>query len=188
MKINLQYIAGFFDGEGSISVCTYRARKQGQYCAQFAQTQMRGLALLTEIREFLVCYGIKSYLSKGSRQKLSRHDIYSLRIMGHTQVKLFLKLFLPYLRIKKVEAQDTLRFLTLFPAQKNGARSLTEYNFSRWVKIDDAQLRIDIDSGMSFAAAGRKYGVALLTAQRHYYGSTRAVTELGKKQAVHFVN
>ena len=60
---------------------------------------------------------------------------------------------LPYLVVKKVKAEDVIRFLPLYPAM-NG-------RFSQKNDLDTAALRADRGAGMSYEAIAAKYGVSL---------------------------
>jgi hypothetical protein len=112
--MNWAYIAGFMDGEGSI---TFR-----QSTATFsieiaiAQSGSRGLELLEEICAFLKSHEIaSSVLIHNQKVTLSKKPMYQLRMAKRKSVQKFLTNLMPYLRIKKVKAQDALRTFKLFP-------------------------------------------------------------------------
>ena len=112
------YIAGFFDGEGNVGIFSNRARRgNGTPVVTISQTGERGRILLEAIGEFLGKYGIKSYYG---RRKAHGNNAaqYTIRICNREHVAKFLRGVFPYLWIKKVEAQDVLRFLIIFGSIK----------------------------------------------------------------------
>jgi hypothetical protein len=117
LPLSLSYIGGFFDGEGCISTHPSRNRR-GLFGTDItvAQSGPEGLVLLNQIRGFLLPYDIKSYLGTRPRTKTTHKQMWMLRICARPSVMAFLKLFFPYLRIKRVVAQDTIRFYTIYPS------------------------------------------------------------------------
>jgi hypothetical protein len=116
MVMSWQYIAGFFDGEGSIATgAGYNSRRVGIYIAQSGD---RGLWVLTEIQKFLADCGIKS--SVFATGKIGKNGMtkqaYRLGVCGFISARDFLVAVFPYLYIKKTFAQDVLRYDKLFPS------------------------------------------------------------------------
>ena len=118
-SISWEYVAGFFDGEGCVGIHQNKARR-GNGCPVviIAQTGDRGRLLLLEIADFLKPMGVSTYLGTSKRMKDTHRTCYNLRIANRPGVITFLRGVFPYLRIKKVEAQDVLRFLTVFGSIK----------------------------------------------------------------------
>src|SRR5260221_9626709 len=112
-----EWIAGFFDGEGCVSTCTNTGRNgTGSISASVSQSAAIGLEVLTDIKEFLGARGIKAYLTCQKHPKNPRiNDNWQLRVMARTSVAPFLRGVIPYLRVKRVIADDTLRYLIAFP-------------------------------------------------------------------------
>lgn len=111
------YIAGFFDGEGNI--CVYarnRGLSGGMPKASLCQTGRRGLNLLTAISNFLLAAGIPSNIYTISTAKYNPRatTCYSLCITGTDNVCTFAKRIIPYLHIKKAEAQDVVRYMSIY--------------------------------------------------------------------------
>lgn len=115
--ITWEYLAGFFDGEGCInyansgSVRTYRVR------LTFSQSRPRGYELLGRIKHFLELNGCKLgkiHTSGYIRDKEKQG--WQLQIVQKDSVKLILNALMPYLEIKKLEAQDALRRTKLYPS------------------------------------------------------------------------
>lgn len=108
MDLSWQYIAGFFDGEGHITF------SQNRLQAGIAQAGKIGYQTLAEIKTFLLSHGITSSLH-GKIQILDHKPQYTLSF-SRRQVVALLEHLMPYLRIKKVKAQDVLRYRKLYPS------------------------------------------------------------------------
>ena len=99
-KIDLAYCAGFLDGDGSLML-QLKKRKDGRLKCRFMATicfyqDTRHAKTLEWIRDL---FGV-GYLSK-------RNDGMSeLRINGYQQVGDILKLLLPYIKFKKIQAKS----------------------------------------------------------------------------------
>lgn len=99
-KIELAYIAGFFDGEGSVYVTSYRATRNGKLypklCASLTQVDIRVLEWVK--LNFGGCVSVDSHKD---RQKVCHRWATS-----HQKALTFLNAIRPYLRIKhdKVDA------------------------------------------------------------------------------------
>lgn len=81
--VTVEYIAGFFDGEGCI---TYQKRgtNKGYYRIFMAQSGNEGLKLLTAIRDFL--HMGKIYKLKRSLGRLGKKDAWQLSIFRKEEV------------------------------------------------------------------------------------------------------
>jgi intein/homing endonuclease len=118
MAVSWPYIAGFFDGEGSL-------RMPGGYGSphiNIAQSRKRGLDLLTEIQSFLSTHGIKSNIRRHRTLTGNGHEMFYLYMYSQASGVAFLRSVFPYLHIKKLEAQDMLRYFRVFPSWVNGKR------------------------------------------------------------------
>jgi hypothetical protein len=102
------YIAGFVDGEGHI-----RIQGAGVQVSVF-QSRERGRLVFIEMQNFLKGHGIKSAIH------LRKDGQYCLYSCGRDNAVPFMRGMLPYLRIKKLEVQDILRYLRLFPLRNRG--------------------------------------------------------------------
>ena len=107
--ITWPYVAGFFDGEGTISV--------GQRGIQWsvAQSHLRGREVLRRIQSFLLSEGIRAslYIARPD-------DCNSLYVTDRKRIRLLISKLMPYLIVKKVECQDAIRFMQMFPAMERG--------------------------------------------------------------------
>jgi len=110
------YVAGFFDGEGTIII--KRGNTSGGYGFHFsiAQSHARGLAVLRRIQAFFASNGIKSAVYTARPD-----DCNSLYISKRSEIEKVLLRLMPYLIVKKTESQDVLRYMKIFPARANGA-------------------------------------------------------------------
>lgn len=122
------YVAGFFDGEGCIRIFNYRDSKlkdTARFClrASISQTKDRGYKLLSDIKDFLAKAGIESTIySDNKKPKANWAESHALTIAKRESCDKFLIKILPYLHVKKTEAEDVLRFSKLFPKMKTGKR------------------------------------------------------------------
>lgn len=164
MAMNWNYIAGFFDGEGTI--CTTARGIQWS----IAQSRERGRVVLEDIRTFLAEQGIKSSVY----QKKDRASMFTLYVTDRERIKKLLLMLYPYLRIKRVEVQDCLRYMRLFPRRKSGAvlgmlisetRQIRHGNAGErhgkakltMVQVDE--IRRALDDGTPRIELARRYGV-----------------------------
>jgi len=121
--ITWQYIAGFFDGEGTLGWNS--AQDTFQLQVNIAQNEANNRCKVLEaIQRFLNREGIPSNLYPVSQKKkgFSQVPILILQINGGREGKAkFLSRCLPYLWVKKVHVQDTLRTLQLFSMRKDNS-------------------------------------------------------------------
>jgi hypothetical protein len=117
--MNWAYIAGFFDGEGSVHV-PMGNRCMGSEVA-IHQGWLRGKFTLEEIAQFLASNDIRCRVKlRDSPSVLARRHapMFILRITGGENVRRFYLGVAPYLRIKRTEFQDAMRFRKMFPPYK----------------------------------------------------------------------
>lgn len=127
VKPSLEYIAGFFDGEGglNISYCTKKRTKKGSTGKEIYHAKWRyiiyitntNIEVLQKIKEVLD--GSISKISKNKGTKNSK-QAYRLCFYGN-KAKEFLNKVYPYLIIKKERATLMLEFI--YTLQKSGNRS-----------------------------------------------------------------
>lgn len=105
-----EYLAGFFDGEGTTGVYFANHRTSFQPRVGLVQSEERGRVLLEEAREFFAAHGApvtKLY----ERKSIKHKPVWMLQTNNRTSVQIILTHLMPYLRIKKNEAQAVLDFL-----------------------------------------------------------------------------
>ena len=98
--MNIEYVAGFFDGEGSVSIFIY-SKKYHRLCVSVAQ---RGEHWLEPFREI---WG-GQVTSKGSGKNRKR-ECHQWQVVMNDAEK-FLQDVLPYLKVKKAQAVLALEF------------------------------------------------------------------------------
>lgn len=118
--MNWPYIAGFVDGEGSIIMAV------GTGCIRpslfIAQSGDKGKMLLQKISSWMASQGIEShiYFVPSCKKELSKLDTYRLNIGGREDVLAALRNIVPHLELKRIAAQDILRFCGLYPSLRKG--------------------------------------------------------------------
>jgi len=108
-----EYLAGFFDGEGSIRV--QMGHRATAVHIGIHQSDERGKIVLTEIKQFLCEEGIPSGLQFQRLTPNTNKPMYRLYVYNIEAAKKFVEGVMPYLRIKKLECQDIYRFVCIFP-------------------------------------------------------------------------
>ncbi|MGC9101431.1 MAG: LAGLIDADG family homing endonuclease [Caldisericum sp.] len=96
----IAYIAGFFDGEGSI----YTSKGKKQYFLTVSITNTN-LYVLEFIRELLHI----GKISKNPDKNLGHRKVYRLRLYSN-DAKNFLEILLPYLKVKAEQAKIAIEF------------------------------------------------------------------------------
>lgn len=110
------YIAGFFDGEGHIRFHNTSLKHKGALYCTIVQTKDEGLYLLDDIAVFLASHGIRSKVHENSKPSSLKHaQCYRIDILGWDNSIRFLKFMMPYMVIKKLKAQDMIRYHKTFP-------------------------------------------------------------------------
>lgn len=100
------YIAGFFDGEGSVSFCTVNERIYPRVC--FYNTNKAVIDWIADVFEEIT---VKRTQDK---RRDSRHNLdnYAVYVKKTKDVKYVLECMLPYLKIKRLQALQTIEFLS----------------------------------------------------------------------------
>lgn len=117
-SINWSYMAGFFDGEGCVCFSPTGSTGKGKLQCHVSQTREVGKLLLEEIRDFLLSHGIDSHLYSWNMDKYNpnrRGGYHKLVVTRWDHAVTFLRSVFPYLKIKRVIAQDVIRYHCLFP-------------------------------------------------------------------------
>ncbi len=111
-KIDLAYIAGFLDGDGSLML-QIKKRKDGISKIRFMST----ICFYQDTRHEKSLYWIREVFSKGYLSQ--RNDGMSeLRINGYSTVKDILQMLKPFLKFKKVQAEALFQACTILSGQK----------------------------------------------------------------------
>lgn len=130
-KLELAYIAGFLDGDGSLMLqLKKRSDTKRSYrfmCTVCFYQDTRNKELLTHIQDILKC----GYLS-------DRNDgITELRINGYEQVHSVIKLLLPFIKLKKTQALALLQASDLL-----GSKSVKQLDSGDFNLLIDLILKV----------------------------------------------
>ena len=126
-KINLAYIAGFLDGDGSLML-QIKKRKDGRFHYRFMAT----ICFYQDSRHEKSLHWIKKVLGVGYLS--TRNDGMSeLRINGFEAIHEIMKNLLPYIRFKKNQAQAIYKSVNLLA--KKRINGLTKKDLLRLVKL-----------------------------------------------------
>ena len=106
-KVSWQYIAGFFDGEGSISISRYTRSDGGVSHKLVVELGASKRDILDDILETVEAGAI--FRSPGGRWNGRPHDFFRLQLQT-AAARRFLSKVLPILRIKRTPAQIGLEF------------------------------------------------------------------------------
>lgn len=106
--MNWAYVAGFFDGEGSVGMHSKPTDGYQSY-RLFVQIAQKSTGVLHQIQAFLAAQGIGAgtFVHRPSRT-------HQLTLTGDSAFN-FLSGVLPYLVVKKTITQDAVRLRRLFP-------------------------------------------------------------------------
>jgi hypothetical protein len=111
-KIQLAYIAGFLDGDGSLML-QLKKRSDSKRAIRFMAT----ICFYQDTRHKKTLYWIKEVLDIGYIS--NRNDgMTELRINGYKQMRNILISLLPYIRFKKLQAQALLRACEILSGTK----------------------------------------------------------------------
>ena len=111
-KIELAYIAGFLDGDGSLML-QLKKRKDGVLKFRFMAT----ICFYQDTRHEKTLYWIKEILDIGYVSR--RNDgMTELRINGFRQVRDILKKLIPFIRFKKLQAEALVKACEILSSTK----------------------------------------------------------------------
>lgn len=168
-RVTWDYIAGFFDGEGSLSMMNFSHRNTlAAAIVTISQSGEEGLQILSAIRDFLGTQGIKGYIQTQTRRANYR-VMHHLKISARSGVTAFLQEVRGRVHVKRVVVQDVLRFFTLYPSLRGA--TIAERNRIRGkygaLNLNADDLRADLAAGMSKAALARKHNTTTYTIEKY---------------------
>ena len=105
-KLELAYLAGIFDGEGCIQIARQKPQAQGWSTVNILRCQV-GMANEYIPRLFQFHFGGSIRYQKPRAEKWQQQWYWCIRSY---QALEFLKIILPYLRLKKAEAELGIKF------------------------------------------------------------------------------
>lgn len=120
--INWAYVAGFFDGEGTLGGCG-TAKGQSGKCRVFARMYQQNPHALCVIRDFLANQGIGTTIVTTRRGGFAGHPMNALNIPIRS-IPAFLAGVRPYVLVKKQLVEDIARYLALYPAMTGRERGM----------------------------------------------------------------
>lgn len=156
MNITWEYIAGFFDGEGSVSMVVSAHRKTtASPKVHIGQSGKEGLAVLSAIQAFLVDQTIHGYIFSQKNHGRCR-QMHGIQVCARADVDKFLHAIIPFVRVKKVIVQDAIRHLKMFPPLR--APKVNRGKMGAIGLVRDQVVKDVIELGTQKAVA-QKYGV-----------------------------
>lgn len=133
-----QYIAGFFDGEGNISIIG----KSKMINASFSQARRPG-NVLEEIKKFLLARGVRCRISMHCPEGPRRMLCEQLKVTDWRSNRKLLRKMLPYLIVKRDKALSTLQYIrgkkwnaSLIPAERLQAATAAYQSGLSFSKIE----------------------------------------------------
>ena len=169
MRVNWDYIAGFFDGEGSISTMNFSCRHTlAATMVTLSQTGTEGIVVLSAIRDFLWSLGIKGYLQTQKRREGYR-TMHHLKINARPSVTLFLLNILPRISVKRVAVQDALRFIMLFPSIRGPITAERNRERGKYgaLNLDRAELQAARAAGVSLTKLAKQHNTKTYTINKY---------------------
>lgn len=130
-KIDLAYIAGFLDGDGSLML-QLKKRSDGKSKFRFMST----ICFYQDTRHEKNLHWIRKILGKGYISQ-RKDGMSELRINGYASVKNILNLLKPYLKFKKIQTEALLQACELLSSIK-----FNKLNREQLVKLVDLILAI----------------------------------------------
>jgi len=114
--MNINYISGFFDADGSVSLLRKHSNEHRSLQISFHNTQ---LIILESIKKFLMeKYQLKGYISKKSARKENHSDSYDLTYTFNNALKL--SILLITIHPKKIHRLNTSMKYYRKVTSKNG--------------------------------------------------------------------
>ena len=108
--IELSWLAGLWDGEGSITVWRYVEGKRIRYIATLVLTNTNA-ELIAQAVKIMDSFGVRMHLHCNMHDNPKHKDAYQLTSKNLQAVKLFLDTLKPFLVGKRAQAELTLRFV-----------------------------------------------------------------------------
>lgn len=134
--MNIQYLAGFFDGEGSVAV--YKNSDKRGYCLRFQLTQN-----VSPQSKIIVDYLVTKYsASVNVQDTLSGKQKYNIALSG-SKAAIILKDLQPHLILKKEQVDIALEWHESKPPRLRDERGrVMEFNQSYFVKSQEVAKKL----------------------------------------------
>lgn len=160
----LAYIAGLVDGEGTLTINACKSHKKGiHWLTPIIQIDSTNLNVL-EFAQKIIGGKICQYAKCDTKSGIKRRDGYALRIYGRDKILEVAQLLLPYLQIKKPNAEIIIEFCKSRKAQlinSNKRRvtySIAEINLAKEIRTHNIKRKLDTIFPDSF---GSPYNIAI---------------------------
>lgn len=102
-KEYLIWLAGFFDGEGSVGIWSKGIRRGKKYYSVGVNVCQKNEEIIKEIH---------SYYPEGFLHAVrNKAGVYTFTISGNSTCERFLRDILPYLRVKKTKVEEVLEYI-----------------------------------------------------------------------------
>lgn len=143
MEEKLAWLAGIWDGEGSITIFSHIEKDGRRKLCPTIGVANTDIKIIAEIIKILDKHNIRLHLQARRGYKKEHSDCYSLITRNMTKIKAFLELLLPYLISKKPQAEILLRFVNsrLGKIQKNGKKPY-HWEYTEEEQTMEQQMRI----------------------------------------------
>lgn len=125
--ITIEYLAGFFDGEGCITVVGSKPPSVN-LIVSIAQTELQ---ILTEIRE---CFG--GYLYPKVRRSAKHNQAWELRWVSRSAIE-FLEKVYPFLKVKQLQAKIVLQEWKPLIREHRGGKALTIQDWNKRLEVKE---------------------------------------------------
>lgn len=109
------YLAGLFDAEGCLQMTRMPKGEAVPSTLTIGMAGENSRDLLLTMKKFLEHEGIRASVYSAQPSKKGNKTVYMLEVSSRRHAKSFLRGVLPYLHVKRTKAQDTLRYLIMFP-------------------------------------------------------------------------
>lgn len=117
-NVELAWLAGFIDGEGSFMVCKLAGKrlkrlaedKKAVYFNPAFKIAGTCYETLPQIVEILERLELPFHISNRTAIKANHKDSWMIEVRGFKRCKLWCAILIPYLKTKKVEAEAMLKF------------------------------------------------------------------------------
>lgn len=159
--MNWSYIAGFFDGEGSLSKNGgYNDAGAISYVITIPQSESRKIGL-DKISEFLNAQGIKNVVKprQGKDRGPNFEPMFRISIWKREDLLKMFDAMLPYLTVKKILVQDVRRLYRMYPSLR-GFKLFTR-NVRKLTDDQVRYIRAAASAGVRHRDLAAKYQVSV---------------------------
>ncbi len=110
MQYKLAWLAGLWDGEGSITIFKTKIGNRYKYCPTLSIVNC-DMNIMNEVEKMIIGLNTSMHWVTAEHDNPKHATSYSLITRNHTHIKTVLEAMLPYLVGKKAQAEIVLRFI-----------------------------------------------------------------------------